>query len=477
MRTNSSVNLHARCLIRLDTVRIGERLFATDFEAGILAVLDPDSGELLDSFDMEPAELAALASGVPRTGVPYELDLDLVEERLTDAGDIELVFRVVIQNRAGEALSTNDHSQIVFDVQGEGAFSEGDRQTVTAGVVDAVFEGIPSTVVRIEAQLSGLQSVVLSVGVIAPATNIGLSLSRALEDSNLVEAVAELFDTFGEPAVEDSSEVVFRVASGAGVVVGPSVVVPSAGVARTSVRLIGQETALVVGAQVRAAERRSRLDIVNPVVLSTPPSGLTVSGRRVGGRDNLPPSPPADLLTQFADDAVTVTWTLSEADGQVTWFVFNGRRLQRVPVTGYSIYRSVDGGLFAHLADVNAGIDLYVDAPVSAEGSYRYKVLAKDRDNLAEEVIGAGTAADRRRTVVIGEPDVPMDAEGRPVRGLFNDDPVVDFDDFFLFSDNFGASLQDGAFDPLFDLNGNGTVDFDDFFIFADSFGREVVTQ
>ena len=456
---------------------IGGRLFATDFEAGILAVLDPDSGELLESFDMDPAELAALASATPRTGVPYELDLELVEERLTDAGDIELVFRAVIQNRDGEALSTNDHSQIVFEVQGEGVFSEGNRQTVTAGIVESVFEGVASTVVRIEAQLSGLQSVSVTVGVVAPATNIGLSLARALEDSNLVDVVAELFDTFGEPAVEDSSDVVFRVASGAGVVVGPSVVVPSAGVARTSVRLIGQETALVVGAQVRAAERRSRLDIVTPVVLSTPPSGLTVSSGRVGGRDNLPPSPPADILTQVADDAVTLTWTLSEGDGQVTWFVFNGRRVQRVPVTGYSIYRSVDGALFEHLADVGAGIDMYMDAPVSAEGTYRYKVLARDRDNLAEEVIHGGTAEDRRRTVVIGEPDVPMDAEGRPVRGLFNDDPVVDFDDFFLFADNFGASLQDGAFDPLFDLNGNGTVDFDDFFIFADSFGREVVTQ
>ena len=159
------------------------------------------------------------------------------------------------------------------------------------------------------------------------------------------------------------------------------------------------------------------------------------------------------------------------------WFVFNGRRVQRVAVTGYSIYRSVDGGLFEHLADVEVGIDVCVDAPLSATGSYRYKVLSRDRDNLAEEIIGAGTAGDRRRTVVIGEPELPRDAEGRPVQGLFNDDPVVDFDDFFLFADNFGASLQDGGFDPLFDLNGNGTVDFDDFFIFADSFGREVVTQ
>ena len=402
----------------------------------------------------------------------------LVQERLTAAGEIELVFRVAIQNRTGAALSTNDHSQIVFDVQGEGAFAAGNRQTVTAGVVDAVFEGIPSTVVRIEAQLSGLQSVGLTVGVVAPATSIGLSLSRAADDSSLVEVVAELFDTSGETATEDSSKVAFRVASGAGVVVGPSVVVANAGSARTQVRLVGENTALVVSAQVRAAEQRSRLDIAKPAVLSTPPSGLTVSGGRAAGRDNLPPAPPADLFAQFSDGAVTLTWTLSAGDGQATWLVFDGRPLQRVPVTGYSIYRSVDGGLFQHLADVDVGIDVYVDAPVSAEGIYRYKVLSTDRDNLAEVVVGSGTAEDRRRTIVVGQPDVPRDVQGRPVHGLFNDDDVVDFADFFLFADNFGRSLQDGAaFDPLFDLNGNGTVDFDDFFIFADSFGRRAVQR
>ena len=456
---------------------LGDQLFVTDFEAGLLVALNPDTGEVQGSFAMDPAELAALASGTPRPGIPYELAMELAEERLTAAGDIELVFRVTIQNRDGVALATNNHSQIVFDVQGEGEFSDGDEQTVTAGIVDVVFEGVASTVVRVEARLSGLQSVALNVGVVAPATNIGLTLQRAGEDSNLVDVVAELFDTFGEPAIEDSSEVTFRVASGAGVVVGPSVVVPSSGIARTSVRLIGQDTALVVSAQVRAAERRSRLDVVTPVILPTPPSGLTVSSGRAGGRDNLPPDPPSDLLAQWQNDTVTLSWALPDGDGRVRWFVFEGRRVRRIAVTGYSVYRSVDNGLFERLADLPVAIDEYVDAPVSVEGTYRYKVLSKDSDNLSEQIIGSGTAADRRRTVVIGEPEVPRDVEGRPVRGLFNDDSVVDFDDFFLFADNFGTTFQQGVFDPLFDLDGNGSVNFDDFFIFADSFGREAVTD
>jgi hypothetical protein len=54
-----------------------------------------------------------------------------------------------------------------------------------------------------------------------------------------------------------------------------------------------------------------------------------------------------------------------------------------------------------------------------------------------------------------------------PLRGDFNGDDGVTFDDFFLFADGFGGA------DPLLDLNGNGVVDFDDFFLFADNFGNE----
>jgi len=54
--------------------------------------------------------------------------------------------------------------------------------------------------------------------------------------------------------------------------------------------------------------------------------------------------------------------------------------------------------------------------------------------------------------------------------GDFNGDRTVNFDDFFLFADNFGKSAS-GASAP-FDLSANGSVDFDDFFVFADNFGK-----
>jgi hypothetical protein len=51
-----------------------------------------------------------------------------------------------------------------------------------------------------------------------------------------------------------------------------------------------------------------------------------------------------------------------------------------------------------------------------------------------------------------------------PLPGDLNDDGVIDFDDFFIFSDDFGTSSSRS------DFNGDGIVDFDDFFRFADFF-------
>jgi|GEM_PF-3387919 len=49
---------------------------------------------------------------------------------------------------------------------------------------------------------------------------------------------------------------------------------------------------------------------------------------------------------------------------------------------------------------------------------------------------------------------------------------VVDFDDFFIYADQFGLRESSDGFDFRCDFNGSGLVDFDDFFIFADDFGK-----
>ena len=58
--------------------------------------------------------------------------------------------------------------------------------------------------------------------------------------------------------------------------------------------------------------------------------------------------------------------------------------------------------------------------------------------------------------------------------GDFDKNGRVEFADFFMFSDRFGARLGDDLYDGLYDLDSDGEVGFGDFFLFADSFGKEV---
>ena len=60
------------------------------------------------------------------------------------------------------------------------------------------------------------------------------------------------------------------------------------------------------------------------------------------------------------------------------------------------------------------------------------------------------------------------------LRGDFNEDGQVGFEDFILFAPHFGRTSNDPAFDPRFDLSGNGQIGFDDFLIFAQQFGRRI---
>ena len=81
------------------------------------------------------------------------------------------------------------------------------------------------------------------------------------------------------------------------------------------------------------------------------------------------------------------------------------------------------------------------------------------------------------QTTTAPEPPVQtfFDATGEPVYGLFDDDLKVDFDDYFLFMDHYGAFNSQTDFDHRFDLDNDGKINLSDFFIFADNFGREAV--
>ena len=67
--------------------------------------------------------------------------------------------------------------------------------------------------------------------------------------------------------------------------------------------------------------------------------------------------------------------------------------------------------------------------------------------------------------IIPPKPDLPGD---------FNGDRVVDFTDFFAFTDVFGTRIGDLQWDPTYDMDVDGDVDFDDFFVFAEYFGQRL---
>ena len=56
----------------------------------------------------------------------------------------------------------------------------------------------------------------------------------------------------------------------------------------------------------------------------------------------------------------------------------------------------------------------------------------------------------------------------------FNDDLIIDFDDFLIFARHFGRISSDPDFDPRFDFDGDGMVGFLDFLKFAAEFGKTI---
>jgi hypothetical protein len=86
-------------------------------------------------------------------------------------------------------------------------------------------------------------------------------------------------------------------------------------------------------------------------------------------------------------------------------------------------------------------------------------IVIEPNESGSLTLVGEGSLSFKIIVATVASGDIPGDID---------DSNTVDFDDFFLFADNFG---QDN-FDPVADLDGDGNVDFDDFFLFADNFGK-----
>jgi hypothetical protein len=111
---------------------------------------------------------------------------------------------------------------------------------------------------------------------------------------------------------------------------------------------------------------------------------------------------------------------------------------------GRKVSNSGDGVLGTLVFEIQEGFSGSAQLIVSQVSFHRLDRVADKRDVSAVATL-------TKTGILIGD----FDGNGR-----------VDYQDFFLFADNFGSTA------PWFDLNGNGRVDYDDFFMFADNFGK-----
>ena len=190
--------------------------------------------------------------------------------------------------------------------------------------------------------------------------------------------------------------------------------------------------------------------------------------------DNIAPQPVAFLRAldtpSDAGSSISVMWSKSESDRMLPRFaagaVGNGTIGDQVAgVKGYNVYRKIGSGEFTLVGKAGAGETTFTDLSAFNGVRYTYTVTPYDDDNMAEG--GPQRTAMAIRNHVI-------DKAGKPVVGLFGADSRVGFDDFFIFSDNFGLDAGSQDFEPAFDLSPNNRIDFDDFFVFVDYFGRSI---
>ena len=171
-----------------------------------------------------------------------------------------------------------------------------------------------------------------------------------------------------------------------------------------------------------------------------------------------------------AGGSITVLWAKSVDDKMLTTTVPNAvggvNTFTTVGVEGYNIYRKLGDAAWQLVGQASAGETSFEDATVFNGVRYGYKVEVRDADNVTTSDLQKSAMAIRNNVV---------DANGNRIAGLFGADVRVDYDDFFIFADNFGLTAGSDAFDSAFDLSPNNAVDFDDFFVFADNFGREMV--
>ena len=110
-------------------------------------------------------------------------------------------------------------------------------------------------------------------------------------------------------------------------------------------------------------------------------------------------------------------------------------------------------------------------------GDFRASITISSNDPRNSEVkldlLGSGVSE-----LVCGRVELVVDPETEEevsVVGFIDDDNDIDYHDFFLFADVFGATEDDDEYNPRADMvDCHNVIDLDDFAKFADSFGTDI---
>lgn len=453
---------------------VGGQLYVGDYQQSRVWRRHPDTDAPEDTLSLNVGKVAGLDGGVWSAPAPYRMVMEQLEDQLLDDGSVAFAVSVSLVDGKGRVLGANQRSQLAFELLGPGELLSGALQTVVGGQAVVRLKLPAGADARLGARLSGLEPGSLLLRAVPRIARIEVELTPSPADSSLLRVDARLWDALGQPAIEDTGTVEFAVAWGSGVLVGAPAVLAQDSQAQTWVRHLGGRGQLAVQARVRTVRGRGVWSLPGRLPAAPDAGRLATTALRTGATDQSLPAPPTQLRAHRDGDRVELRWALSADEGQIQWYPYGEAFVGQPRLRGYRVFRSANGGLYTALGRVGPRIEVFWDSVGTTPAIYRYRVLAEEGENLGEEAIAAGSAADQQRTVVVGR-GVPVDAGGQPVEGLFNDDLVVDFDDFFLFADHFGANRErDEEFDGRFDLNGDGSVGFDDFFRFADHFGQVV---
>lgn len=272
--------------------------------------------------------------------------------------------------------------------------------------------------------------------------------SLDLGDAGVDDQLAETFSFTNNPDDPEAVLIVVAEISGAGFSVDPASLGIAAGetdgvdVIFTAADVGNINGAYIGVLTITTNDLNNRTTIIN--LTASISGGLAVGGITVSGAFN------------FASVAIGSTKDLTLTIGNNGDLDLTGS----LAVAGDAVFTASDA-----VFSLAGGEELAVTvtfAPTVAQSYSGSIVISSDDPNQPEVTVDlSGSGFDP------GDVQILVDADGNTILGDLDGSAAVDFDDFFIFADSFGATGESAA-----DLDGNLAVNFDDFFIFADNFGK-----